>query len=316
MAERGLQDLIALHEQLATLDEAGVRIDLGVPPGRVRIWVTQLGQEMAGGVGRGDSLEDTLRSEESEATPAYRRLATAWLAGAELDDLLSSSCRNARLDAETQRLSAGLLYPVLIALAAFVGLAAMVHFVLPHVEAAYADLDEPVGGGIALLQSVRKALPLIAIVVPLVLAAVVYGVFHAKPPRLTGHSREVGVAARARFARATEVAGELIDAGMPTGEALQQVGLPDPNAPHRRLPPLINWAISSIDERPAAADDLHAIGTLYTGMATRGARRFATLTPAVACVVIGGGATLVYALALFVPVVEMLWTFAICPPPR
>lgn len=311
MPERGLQELFALHEQLATLDEAGVRMDLGIPAGQVRDRITKLDQEIAGRVGRGESLEAALRAKEGPTTPAYQRLVLAWLAGGEIESLLQNARGDKRFPTEQRRLNAGLVYPIAVAIAACGGLAAMVCFVLPHVEAAYADLDEPVGMGIARLQAIRGAMPFWLVLTPMILIGAAIALRRATPPRVTSTSRETGVAARTRLANATGNAGDLMDAGVAATDALSLAGLPTPHAKQPRLPALAEWVSTSAKETTVSAEDLHAISTLYDGMARQGARRFATLVPLIACIVVGGGATLLYALALFVPVIELLWTLAI-----
>ncbi|MEO0529607.1 MAG: type II secretion system F family protein [Planctomycetota bacterium] len=308
MTTRGLDDLIALHEQLATLDESGVPLDLGVSSGRVRILVSQVGQQIADRVGRGESLREAVQSADTPS--AYQRVAAAWLSDASLDSVLTCARRSVSLDTETRRLTAGLIYPVVVTVLACVGLAVMVSLVLPHIEAAYADMEKPVGRGIAGLQTVRATIPVWAVAVPVALVVGVFAAYRAKAPRATSKSRDVGVTARAQFARASHLAGDLLAAGVKPGEALQQAGVAAEPKPAQRLPAMLEWLRRSVTERPAAWDDAHTIGWLYDLMAKRGARRFATLTPALACIVVGGGATLVYAMALFVPLIEMLWAIA------
>jgi hypothetical protein len=71
--------------------------------------------------------------------------------------------------------------------------------------------------------------------------------------------------------------------------------------PSRRPRPLATWAAQTGD--PA---DMRAVESLYASLSREGADRWTLYGPLVATVVVGGGATLLYALTLFTPLVELL----------
>jgi hypothetical protein len=78
----------------------------------------------------------------------------------------------------------------------------------------------------------------------------------------------------------------------------------------RELPPLLRWAIWHSDEPTARAHALEIAARIYRQTAERRTERLRTLAPIVALVTVGGTLTLLYGLALFVPLVELLYTFA------
>lgn len=69
----------------------------------------------------------------------------------------------------------------------------------------------------------------------------------------------------------------------------------------RRPRPLAAWAAEGGD-----AADLQAVESLYASLARERANRWTLYGPLLATVVVGGGATLLYALTLFTPLVELL----------
>jgi type II secretory pathway component PulF len=76
------------------------------------------------------------------------------------------------------------------------------------------------------------------------------------------------------------------------------------------FPPFLRWALSQSEATVGRSDALGIAAEIYQRSAQRRAARLRLLIPAVTCVVVGGGVTLLYGLALFVPVVDMLQTIA------
>jgi type II secretory pathway component PulF len=92
---------------------------------------------------------------------------------------------------------------------------------------------------------------------------------------------------------------------------LNQGGFGEETAPVKAaFPPFLRWAISQSDATVGRSDALQMAAEIYEQSAQRRAARLRLLIPAVTCVVVGGGVTLLYGLALFVPVVDMLQTIA------
>jgi hypothetical protein len=91
-----------------------------------------------------------------------------------------------------------------------------------------------------------------------------------------------------------------------------QAGHPRANSSDRgrEFPPLLRWAIGHSDEPAARAHALEIAARIYRQTAERRTERLRTLAPMVALVTLGGTLTLLYGLALFVPLVELLLTLA------
>jgi type IV pilus assembly protein PilC len=78
----------------------------------------------------------------------------------------------------------------------------------------------------------------------------------------------------------------------------------------REFPPLLRWAVWHSDEPAVRAHALEIAARIYRQTAERRTERLRTLAPLVAVVTLGGTFTLLYGLALFVPLVELLHTMA------
>jgi type II secretory pathway component PulF len=72
------------------------------------------------------------------------------------------------------------------------------------------------------------------------------------------------------------------------------------------FPPFLRWAIFQADGAIGRARALRMAANVYRQSAQRRLGRMRVVVPLVACVVLGGGITLLYALALFVPVAQMI----------
>jgi type II secretory pathway component PulF len=72
------------------------------------------------------------------------------------------------------------------------------------------------------------------------------------------------------------------------------------------LPPFLRWAIWQADEAVGRPRALRMAAEIYRQSAERRIQRLEVILPVVGCLVIGGGVTLLYGLALFVPVAQML----------
>jgi len=80
----------------------------------------------------------------------------------------------------------------------------------------------------------------------------------------------------------------------------------DQTPPMQHMPPLLRWAIWHADDSVGRSRALRMAADLYRNSAERRTSRLRVLAPVVTCVVIGGGVTLLYALALFIPVAQMI----------
>lgn len=301
-------DLLALNQQLVALDAAGVRLGLGRRRGELSQRLNLLEEELPRRVAAGDSTEQTLEFLAITVSPSYRGLIEEWLVGADLTASLDRHRAAAEAACSVPRtLAYRLAYPVFVAILACLGLALMGHTTLPVVEATYSDLREPVGGGVAWAQQIRSTSFVWVWALPIALLAGLFWVRRDRPGRRTSTKAPT----RNQCAKVSYSLASLLRSGLSQGVAMPLAALSGGLAAKSPRPPLLAWAEAGAStEDAASASDFIAIGDFYRNLAQRRVRRSTTLAPIVACVVLGGGATLIYALALFVPVVDLLWTLA------
>ena len=151
-------------------------------------------------------------------------------------------------------------------------------------------------------------------------------------PKLPGTSHIVTQERRATFA---DSLSRLLDDGVPLEEslrlaatssgeadlsegargvaaAIKQGTFPvDDSSIALRFPPFLRWAIWHAEESTGRARALQMAATIYRESAERRIDRLQIVAPMLACAILGGGATMLYGLALFVPVIDMLLALAI-----
>jgi hypothetical protein len=73
-----------------------------------------------------------------------------------------------------------------------------------------------------------------------------------------------------------------------------------------RFPPFMRWALFHSEPAVARKRALHMAAALYRDASDHSMRRARIVAPIIGLVLLGGSVTLLYGLALFVPVVQML----------
>jgi general secretion pathway protein F len=103
----------------------------------------------------------------------------------------------------------------------------------------------------------------------------------------------------------------LAEAGQALAASLEDDQLPGDDSPAvREFPPFLRWAILHSESTIGRGRALEMAARVYRQAAQRSAERSRIVAPMFVCVILGGGVTLLYALAVFLPVVEMLRALA------
>jgi type II secretory pathway component PulF len=222
---------------------------------------------------------------------------------------------------------------------ALAGLAGFCLFLVPVLQNTYHSMRVAEGPGLEVLQFLRRTLPYWIGIVPLVLLALVVWnrrksqpmASHGRAARLLslvpGMSRTIFQERATNFADALAT---LLDGGTQLEEAMRiaadawndppmaeatrslaanlRVGqsLNDDSHFAARFPPFLRWALLNSESTTGRARALRMAGGVYRDAAKHGQQRFRVLAPMVMAIVLGGGATLLYGLALFVPIVNLL----------
>ena len=340
MATTNLAPFIALNDQFVALVKADVPVHLGLPR-RCSDAIAALDRIIAlvtRRVGEGTSLDEAL---EDQAIPAaYRSVAQLALKSGNFATSIEDAGHIAQSqDDSWHALRMSMRYPLVICCLAYVGIVLFCVFLVPTLESMYQSMRIATGWGLAAVMTLRRTLPFWVAIPPigLVLLVALTRWTSARPARsgrtvrllpwLPGMAKVVGEQRSARFA--TSLAG-FLDAEAPLHESLRMAAaaweneafeqgtlalsaslergqFPSDDTPFAlALPPLLRWAIWHPDDTVGRSRALRMAADVYRESAQRRVQRLRVTAPIVTCVVIGGGVVLLYALALFVPVAQML----------
>lgn len=342
-----LDDYLALNEQLAALVAAGVPLDVGLgPPDRSAAQALErINATVVRRVGRGESLAEALEGDDEDVPPSYRSLVQLGLHSGNLATALDGSSRvAASVDSSRYALESACIYPLIVCLLVYAGLIGLCLFFVPTLAGLYESVRLAPGPGLRVLQVLRDTLPYWATILPLILILFVAWRIRSGSRRqvtgvrtgglvgwLPGVSKTVYQERCARFAASL---AELLDDGVPLDESLRIAAdgsgdaalresaqrlatavdagqLPGDESPVAlRFPPFLRWAIWHSEATTGRARALQIAARMYRETAERRAERLRTVAPVLALVLLGGSVTLLYGLALFVPMVELLSALA------
>jgi type II secretory pathway component PulF len=335
-----LDDFMAMNEQLAALASAGVPVDVGLGNRDTVKTLERINAAVARGVSRGATLAEALEATRNTAPPSYMRMMQLAIRSEDLPAALAGATQVAkRVDHSRDTFRLALFYPLFVCLLAYAGLVGLCLYFVPIMGDMVAVFRTKPGPGLRVLQELTATLPVWVGIPPL--AFILYfgwrwfrgrransaGRVGIALASLPGVSRTIADERRAKFAG---LMFALVTKGIPIDEALPlaagtcgDVGLnagahelaaglrsgkpPSDTSPAAmRFPPFLRWALWHAEASIGRARALEMAAGLYEESARRRTARLRVLLPVLACVLVAGGATLVYALALFVPVVEML----------
>ncbi len=345
MEKATLDDFMSLNEQLAAAVEAGVPldVDLGRDKQATATMLEKINALVARRVSQGSSLSAAIANDDAVITPGYRSLMQLGLSSGEFSKGLALSNRLGRTVDRAQYAGwLALFYPAIVCCVALVGMVGFCLYFLPVMEATHRGLEVPSGRGLRVLQMLRETLPYWAGALPvgLIIAA---GWARSRSKNRTscagagplawisGVSRTVSLERAANFSEATAA---LLQNGMPLAEAMRiaadswnaapladatrtlaaRLAQGQTNIDDSQLacafPPFLRWSLLHSEATIGRVRALQTAAELYRREAEHRQERLRVVAPLVLAVVIGGGATLLYGLALFVPVVEMLRALA------
>jgi type II secretory pathway component PulF len=341
-----LDDFMAWNDQLAAAVEAGVPVDLGLTSGTgdVAAALEKINAVVARRTSQGATLAAAIEAEEQVLPSAYRSLMKLSLSSGTPTTGLALSNRVGRnIDRTWDAGRLALLYPVLVCCVAFLGLAGFCLYFVPVLDETYASLGVKKGTGLRLIESVRQAMPYWAIIFPVGLIAAGIWVRRKSRP-LQQRRRELvldwipGVSRAMFYERAAifaETMAGLLETGITFGDALRAAaGVWNDRSLYdltvafafatekrqasesggefgRRLPPFLRWALLDSEQTTGRVCALRTAANVCRRAALRRQNRLRIVLPLLVAILIGGTATLLYGLALFVPVIELLRGLAV-----
>jgi general secretion pathway protein F len=339
-----IDQLLALNEEIAALVRAGVPLDRGLLEAG-RDLRGQLGR-IAGTLGRrleqGESLVDALGAERRAIPPLYRAVVEAGTRAGRLPVALEGMARFVRGYSEARgAIGLALWYPVLVlslAYGLFVGLVALV---VPRLVEAFDSLGLVVVEPVRWLESIgstaRYWWPVgpIAIIMLMVvwlnsgktgaLQARLWGTLRLFPwmralladyeaanfaellallleHRVPYHSALVLAAESSgdpRLIRGARDVAEAITRGESPAAAMETAG-------RGAFLPMLRWVLATGQAQGSLVAALNNLATLYRKRARFQAEKLYVFLPLLLLIVIGASATLIYGLALFLPLTTIL----------
>jgi type II secretory pathway component PulF len=217
-------------------------------------------------------------------------------------------------------------------------------YFVPTLEGMYASLRLTPGTALRVLTVLSEAMPFWIVILPLLLVTLIAWRIRAGRKRRATGTRTSGLAGwlpgvsatlhQERCARFADALSGLLNDGLPLAKAvrvaadasgdgqlrasveqlstaLESGDLPSvDSSTAQRFPHFLRWAIWQSAGTTSRARALEIASRVYRNAAARRGERLGTLAPMVALVVFGGTVTLLYGLALFVPMVELLRALA------
>lgn len=342
-----LDDFMALNDELAALAAAGVPLDLGLSASRTDVASTleRINAVVARRVSQGVTLAEALQREEQVISPEYRALMLLGLESGDLQTALKGSNRLAETVQDSWHvLRLSVLYPLIVCGLAYAGVVTLCTFLVPTLENLYASMQLDSGWMLRILHGLRTTLPYWVAIPPLLLLGIAWLLrAHSRnsatssrwTARLIAWAPDMSRALYyQRYANFAETLATLLERGAPLAPSLriaadacgdtalgggakalatrsEQGELPsDDTLLSSRFPPFLRWALWSSEPVAPRPQALQMAAGFYRGLAQHSRERWRVLAPIVACVVLGGGVTLLYGLAFFLPIIELLRSLA------
>jgi general secretion pathway protein F len=339
-----LDELIALNEELVALTRAGMPLERGLVetgpdlPGRLRTITAELGQRL----GQGESLPQALGSLRADVPPVYRAVVEAGLRAGKLPMALEGLTTYARGFAEgRQAIGLALWYPLIVLTVAYALFVFIVTTVIPRFLGLFQSLGVPAHAWLSALEWLGASARYWGPAVPVALAVFLVGWFASRRAFSLQRGKSVGGFLRwfpwmgsmmARFEAASfaDLLSLLVEHRVPYPEALVLAGdasgdpalarscrelsaaLANGQSPSAALagpsafPPLLRWLIVTGPQQVDLAVALRQMAERYRAEARHQGEKIRVLLPTILLFGVGAGATLLYALAVFLPL-STLW---------
>jgi general secretion pathway protein F len=339
-----IDELIALNEEIVALTRAGVPLERGLLAagedlsGRLSEVATALGRRMS----RGESLSEALAASGAAVPPVYRAVVEAGVRSGKLSNALESLATYARGFAEARRsILVAIWYPLLVLLVASVLFLGIMTKVIPRFVQTFEVLRLPLNWSLRLLNRLSETAWYWGPVIPVGLVLFVFAGLMSRRSTTLGargafavlrwlpwtgsmlrnfeassfaemlallvehkvpYPEALALAGEAsgdpRMAASSREIADAVARGQSPGEGLRRRGA---------FPPLLEWLLARGPREDDLVGSLRQMAGRYRSTARYRSETMRVLLPTVLLFGIGASATLLYALALFVPL-STLWS--------
>jgi general secretion pathway protein F len=338
-----LDQLIALNDEMAALVRAGIPLEQGLA-GLGRDLRGRLG-EIAGRLGErmkaGESLLEIVAGDDRTFPPAWCAVVEAGVRSGRLSAALEGLSTTARRVAEYRRaVVTALIYPLVVLCLAYCLLLFTLIWFVPGLAAAHDSLTSSSDRVLAAIAGLGRTAPWWAPWPPLIVAAllaggwyrsgrVIYGAVERSVPGFRPSVRQV--LRDGRTATFAEILAMLVKQGVPLDQAVALAGdasgdgglrtaakeiaarlrsgesVTGSDAAASRIPPLLAWLLLGGAPHASLAETLALVAEQYRQRAARTVTWTAVYLPIVLTAVLGGTVTFVQGLAVFGPVIRLLF---------
>ncbi|MGC8642589.1 MAG: type II secretion system F family protein [Isosphaeraceae bacterium] len=339
-----IDELAALNDEITALVRAGVPLDRGLLqaagelPGGLKRITRAIGDRLK----RGESLSQALEAERRSTPPLYRAVVEAGVQSGRLPAALEGLARYVRGYSEARStIGVALWYPIVVLTLAYVLLLGIVVVVIPRFLAAFDTLGLKVPLPLHWLETLGELAPYWWPLWPVLLLLLLFGwwrsgqaasfqasswsvlkLFPWMRAMLSDYEsasfaellalllehrvpypRAVTLAAEATGNQATIRGARQLAAALERGEPAAKVvnGLPS-----RAFRPLLRWTLAAGSEQGTLVQSLHNLAPMYRKRGLFQAEKLQVFLPTLLMLAIGGSATLLYGLTLFVPLTTLL----------
>ncbi len=329
-----IDDLIAFNQQLISLSDAGVPIELGDGspsvslPQQLELIQSRIGLQ----VGRGVTLEQAMTDDPMIPAP-YRAAWKTWFHGDQPLEALNALSSQAEARREMQvNVGSSLIQPLIVLTLVYIGFLYLTLVASQQLEATYEQIHEPPSASLSALILARQWLPLWGSIIPLaILLAMIYWLRNSANWNydwLPGRKRFTNAIHKATYA---DNLARLIETNHSLTESLTLLGPiktnstsantsasvstissanPSKSIPTVELPSMLRWAaateLNSSQESSSRGALLRFTARAYRGAANKEVVRWRNWLPVLVGVFLGGGLVLFYGLSLFTPMIELL----------
>ncbi|MDX1930065.1 MAG: hypothetical protein SFV81_26295 [Pirellulaceae bacterium] len=303
-----MDDLLAFNQQLLTLIEAGIPVELGddTPGEHVPAQLAQINSRVALQVGLGQSLDRAIAN-DSLIPAAYRAAWETWFHGQQpIEALNSLASQAAGRRAMQMNVGNALIQPLIVLSLVYLGFIYIVLIAAQQLETTYSQLGQPPSLSLQFLLTARHWLPVWGFVLPIAIALCVVCWWYLSGTWsyrwLPGRTRLIESISKANYA---ENVAKLLDTNHSLAESLQLVG---PIKTKAAAPAMLRWAFAAEVEDVSRVTLLRFVARAYRDSAKREIRRWHVWLPVFMGVTFCGALVLMYGLSLFTPMIELLKT--------
>ncbi len=338
-----LEDLVALNDEIAALVRAGVPLELGLEQvGReLRGSLGKLAATLGSRMSKGESLSEAMEAEGSQFPKMYRAVVEGGLRAGRLPAALEAVTQYAQSMLEVhRRVTLACAYPLVIFFLAYAMFLVLLAEMVPRFAAFSSPGDTSSGFWLTVVRSLSDTMWIWGPVIPVVLlGAIGYWLFFQKKSLMrSGRSMSLfrlipwanGIYRDLQLANFSDLLGLLTSQEVPlqTGILLaadatghrkmirsaeeismklqRGESLGDAMRTADAYPPYLRWLITTGEHQQMLPTTLLRGASVYRSRALQRLETLSLALPILAVAVVGGGATLIYAFALFAPLIEGL----------